>query len=225
MIDEENMSDTLWSLNEHVKSWVLSDRLIVESSFGINLLTRPEYSVPTFWPGPNTRFQHSDPAWYRPRIDTRFEFPIRLVKKSKMTSNVKIYYFWIYYVIIFERLTWNKWIYFSSRCLHYLVALSDIQINISSTLLHVLTSWIENFESILDLNLLTQLKYSSQIFWLDLNTWVKNSDSNQVLTSRVLDLNLSTWLDAISLSTRDFRFSCFSVFFVNLFLWDMIKSV
>ncbi len=102
---------------------VNSSRLTVESSFDTNLLTRLEYSIPTFWPGPNTRFQHSDSTWYRPRIDTRSGFPIRLVKKSKMTSNVKIYYFWIYYVIIFERLTWNKWIYFSSRCLHYLVAL------------------------------------------------------------------------------------------------------
>ncbi len=203
----------------------LRDRLIVKSSFNINLLTRLEYLISIFWLNSNTRFQHSDSTWYWFQVDTRFEFSTRLIKKSKIMSNVKTYYFWIYYVIIFERLTWNKWIYFSSRCLHYLVALSDIQINISSTLLHVLTSWIENFESILDLNLLTQLKYSSQIFWLDLNTWVKNSDSNQVLTSRVLDLNLSTWLDAISLSTRDFRFSCFSVFFVNLFLWDMIKSV
>ena len=203
----------------------LRDRLIVKSSFNINLLTRLEYLISIFWLNSNTRFQHSDSTWYWFQVDTRFEFSTRLIKKSKIMSNVKTYYFWIYYVIIFERLTWNKWIYFSSRCLHYLVALSDIQRNISSTLLHVLTSWIENFESILDLNLLTQLKYSSQIFWLDLNTWVKNSDSNQVLTSRVLDLNLSTWLDAISLSTRDFRFSCFSVFFVNLFLWDMIKSV
>ncbi len=203
----------------------LRDRLIVKSSFNINLLTRLEYLISIFWLDLNTRFQHSDSTWYRFRVDTRFEFSTRLIKKSKIMSNVKIYYFWIYYVIIFERLTWNKWIYFSSRCLHYLVALSDIQIDISSTLLHVLTSRIENFESILDLNLLTQLKYSSRIFWLDLNTWVKNSDSNQVLTSRVLDSNLSTWLDAISLSTRDFRFSCFSVFFVNLFLWDMIKSV
>jgi len=99
-------------------------RLTAGSSFGTNLLTRPEYSVSTFWPGPNTRFQHSDSAWYRPRIDTRSGFPIRLAKKSKLMSNAKIYYFWIYYVIIFERLTWNKWIYFSSHCLHYLVALS-----------------------------------------------------------------------------------------------------
>ncbi len=203
----------------------LRDRLIVKSSFNINLLTRLEYLISIFWLNSNTRFQHSDSTWYWFRVDTRFEFSTRLIKKSKIMSNVKIYYFWIYYVIIFERLTWNKWICFSSCCLHYLVALSDIQIDISSTLLHVLTSRIENFESILDLNLLTQLKYSSRIFWLDLNTWVKNSDSNQVLTSRVLDSNLSTWLDAISLSTRDFRFSCFSVFFVNLFLWDMIKSV
>jgi len=83
--------------------------------------------------------------------------------------------------------------------LHYSVALSNIQINISSTLLHVLMNRVENFKLILDFNLLTWLEYSDQIFWLDLNTQVKNSDSNRVLISWVLDLNLSIWLDAISL--------------------------
>ncbi len=58
---------------------------------------------------------------------------------------------------------------------------------------------VENFKLILDFNLLTWLEYSDQIFWLDLNTQVKNSDSNRVLISWVLDLNLSIWLDAISL--------------------------
>ncbi len=99
-------------------------RLIIESSFNINLLTRLEYSISIFWLDSNTWFQHSDLIWYWSWIDTRFEFSTRLIKKLKMTSNVKIYYFWIYYVVIFERLTWNKWIYFSSRCLHYLVTLS-----------------------------------------------------------------------------------------------------
>ncbi len=83
--------------------------------------------------------------------------------------------------------------------MHYSVALSNIQINISSTLLHVLMNRVENFKLILDFNLLTWLEYSDQIFWLDLNTQVKNSDSNRVLISWVLDLNLSIWLDAISL--------------------------
>jgi len=63
-----------------------------------------------------------------------------------------------------------------------------------------LTSWIGNFKSILDLNLLTQLEYLSWIFWLDSNTWIKNSDSNWILTSWVLDLNLSTRLNVISLN-------------------------
>ncbi len=156
-------------------------------------------SISIFWLNLNTWFQHSDSIWYWLQVDTRFEFSTRLIKKSKMMSNVKIYYFWIYYVIIFERLTWNKWIYFSSRCLHYSVALSDTQINISSTSLHVLMSWIENFKSILDLNLLTRLEYLSWIFWLNSNTQIKNSDSNQVLTNRVLNLNSSIQLDAISL--------------------------
>ena len=144
-----------------------------------------------FWLNSNTRFQHFDLIWYWSQVDTQFEFLTQLIKKLKMILNVKIYYFWIYYVIIFERLTWNKWIYFSSRCLHYSVALSDTQINISSTSLHVLMSRIENFKSILDLNLLTRLEYLSWIFWLDSNTQVKNSDSNQVLTSQVLDLTRS----------------------------------
>ena len=81
-------------------------------------------SISIFWLDLNTRFQHSDSVWYQSWVDTRFEFSTQLIKKSKMMSNIKIYYFWIYYVIIFERLTWNKWIYFSSCCLHYLVALS-----------------------------------------------------------------------------------------------------
>ena len=109
--------------------WILASRwymlrLIVESSFNINLLTQLEYSISIFWLNLNTWFQHSDSIWYWSWVDTWFEFSTRIIKKSKMTSNVKIYYFWIYYIIIFERLTWNKWIYFSSRCLHYLVALS-----------------------------------------------------------------------------------------------------
>ncbi len=136
----------------------------------------------------------------------------------KIILNVKIYYFWIYYVIIFERFTWNKWIYFSSYCLHYLVVLSDIQINISSTLLHVLTSWVENFKSILNLNLLTQLKYSSWIFWFNLNTQVKNSDLNQVLTSQVLNLNSSTWLNVINLCDS-LNLSCLFIEILTLAWW------
>ncbi len=107
--------------------------------------------------------------------------------------------------------------------MHYFVALSDTQMNISSTLLHVLTSRIENFKSILNLNLLTQLKYSNWIFWLDLNTQVKNSDLNQVLTSWVLDLNLSTRLDAISLFLL--RWICtFEYLLVNQLLVDDLIS-
>ncbi len=77
--------------------------------------------------------------------------------------------------------------------MHYSVALSDTQINISSTSLHVLTNQVENFKLILDLNLLTWLEYLSWIFWLDSNTWVKNSDSNRVLMNQVLDLTRSIY--------------------------------
>jgi len=70
--------------------------------------------------------------------------------------------------------------------LHYSVALSNIQIDISSTSLHVLMSWIENFKSILELNLLTQLEYLSQEFWLE-------SSLDKLKTQ--LDLNDSTQRD------------------------------
>ncbi len=80
--------------------------------------------ISTFWFNLITRYQSSDSTWYWFRVRIRFEFSTRLVKQLKMTSNVKIYYFWIYYIIIFERLSCNKRIYFSSHCLHYLVALS-----------------------------------------------------------------------------------------------------
>ncbi len=60
-------------------------------------------------------------------------------------------------------------------------------------------SRVENFKSILDFNPLTRLKYSDQTSWFNSNTQVKNSDLNQVLTSQVLNSNLSTQLDAISL--------------------------
>ncbi len=99
-------------------------KLIIELSFNINLLTWLKYSILIFWLNSNTWFQHSDSIWYWSQVNTQFKFSTWLIKKSKMILNVKIYYFWIYYIIIFETLTWNKWIYFSSHCLHYLVALS-----------------------------------------------------------------------------------------------------
>ncbi len=66
-------------------------------------------------------------------------------------------------------------------------------------------SWIENFKSILDLNLLTQLEYLSWIFWLNLNTWVKNSDLNRVLTSWKLNSISMTRLNVISLNTNKLK--------------------
>ncbi len=99
-------------------------KLIIKSSFHIYILTRLDYSISIFWLDSITQYQSSDSTWYQSWIRVWFEFLTWLIKQSKMISNVKIYYFWIYYVIIFERLSCNKWIYFSSRCLHYLVALS-----------------------------------------------------------------------------------------------------
>ncbi len=51
-------------------------------------------------------------------------------------------------------------------------------------------SWVENFESILDFNFLTWLKYLS---------WISQLDLNQVLMSQELDSISMIQLDAISL--------------------------
>ncbi len=99
-------------------------RLIIKLSFHIYILTWLDYLISIFWLNSITQYQSSDLTWYWSRVRVRFKFLIQLVKQSKMMLNVKIYYFWIYYVIIFERLSCNKWIYFFSHCLHYLVALS-----------------------------------------------------------------------------------------------------
>ncbi len=75
-------------------NWKIMNKLIVKSSFDINLLTQLKYSVSIFWLNLNTRFQHSDSIWYWSWIDTRFEFSTRLVKKSNMTSrelNIEIF--------------------------------------------------------------------------------------------------------------------------------------
>ncbi len=100
------------------------NRLIVKPNFHIYILTQLDYLSRIFWLDSNTWVESSDSTWYRSQVRVWFKFLTRLVKQSKMISNVKIYYFWIYYVIIFERLSCNKRIYFSSRYLHYLVALS-----------------------------------------------------------------------------------------------------
>ncbi len=110
--------------------WSFSDclcsvcRLIIKSSFHTYILTQLDYSSQIFWFNSNTWVEPSDSTWYWFQVRIQFKFSTQFIKQSKMTSNVKIYYFWIYYVIIFERLSCNKRIYFSSRCLHYLVALS-----------------------------------------------------------------------------------------------------
>ena len=79
--------------------WILASRwymlrLIVESSFNINLLTQLEYLISIFWLDWNTRFQSFDLIWYWFQVDTRFEFLTRLVKKLKITSrklNIEIF--------------------------------------------------------------------------------------------------------------------------------------
>ncbi len=39
-------------------------KLIIKSSFNINLLTQLEYSISIFWFNSNTWFQHSNSVWY-----------------------------------------------------------------------------------------------------------------------------------------------------------------
>ncbi len=101
-----------------------STKLIVKSSFHIYILIQLNYLSWIFWLDSITWVESSDLTWYQFQVRIRFEFLIQLIKQSKMMSNVKIYYFWIYYIIIFESLSCNKRIYFFSCCLHYLVALS-----------------------------------------------------------------------------------------------------
>ncbi len=80
--------------------WFLTTvhKLIIKLSFNINLLTWLKYLILIFWLNLNTWFQHSDSIWYQSWINTWFEFSIQLIKKLKMILNVKIYYFWIYYI-------------------------------------------------------------------------------------------------------------------------------
>ncbi len=93
-----------------------------------------------------------------------------------------------------------------------------------SIYLHILTSRVENFKSILDFNSLTRLKYLSWTSWLDLNTWVKNSDLNQVLISRELDSISMTWLDAISLIIKEYlNKKLFILCIMNIYDNDIIN--
>ncbi len=87
------------------------------------------------------------------------------------------------------------------------------QIDISSSKSYLDES-NQEFESILDINIMTQLEYSISKFWFDLNTRFQNSDLNRVLTSRELDSISMTWLDAISLQI-DLKTSTFSILFTR----------
>jgi len=118
----------IWMIfSSTVRHWknieLMWNKLIIKSSFHIYILTQLNYSSRIFWLDSITWIKSSDSTWYWSRVRVQFKFSTQLVKQSKMMLNVKIYYFWIYYVIIFERLSCNKWIYFFSCCLHYLVAL------------------------------------------------------------------------------------------------------
>ncbi len=85
-----------YSFIDEVITQIVCDqfKLIIKSSFNINLLIQLKYSISIFWLNSNTWFQHSDLIWYWSQVDTRFEFSTQLVKKSNMTSrelNIEIF--------------------------------------------------------------------------------------------------------------------------------------
>ncbi len=104
------------------------------------------------------------------------------------------------------------------------ITLLHYQINISSSKSYFNeSSW--KFKSILNINIMTWLEYLISKFWLNLNTWFQNSDSNQVLTSQELDSISMTQLNAISLvkSSQIFTVLNSSEYFVYQEYWIMIS--
>ncbi len=51
--------------SEFTRIFSFLNRLIIKSSFNINLLTQLKYLISIFWFNLNTRFQHSDLTWYQ----------------------------------------------------------------------------------------------------------------------------------------------------------------
>ena len=84
-------------------------------------------------------------------------------------------------------------------------------------------------------------QYLISIFWLDLNTWVKNSDSTQILKSRILtqieswrvenstrprwlNLTLMTQLDVISLVLWNFLNDFCQVYLDDILIYSKIRK-
>ncbi len=173
-------------------------RLIVKSSFDINLLTRLEYSVSTFW---LDLILISN--WYQIRIlnltHQEIENDVKRTKYRNFSDFSSLHYLFALPFCITFLIESHKEKHEGKHEGYLIESHNRVIIKHLSIYLHVLTNWVGNFESILDFNSLTWLKYSSQTSQLNLNTQVKNSDSNWVLTSRILDLNSNIQLDAISL--------------------------
>ncbi len=89
-----NKNEILLNMQNNIIVFLNQFKLIIKSSFNINLLTQLKYLISIFWLDSNTWFQHSDSVWYRSQVDTRFKFSIQLIKKSNMTSrelNIEIF--------------------------------------------------------------------------------------------------------------------------------------
>ncbi len=171
-------------------------RLIIKLSFHIYILTWLDYLISIFWLNSITQYQSSDLTWYWSRVRVRFKFSIQLVKQSKMMLNVKIYYFWIYYVIIFERLSCNKWIYFSSHCLHYLVALSIKYIVWCLILIrHTNCQDLQSRKSLISWSFIHLL---SVVFIL-MNSQVKIHETSIMLLSKRNKLFKKRWIEFIAI--------------------------
>ncbi len=150
--------------------------------------------ISIFWLNSITRYQSSDSTWYWLQVRVWFEFSTQLVKQLKMMSNVKIYYFWIYYVIIFEKLSCNKRIYFSSRCLHYLVALSIKYIVWCLILIrHTNCQDLQSRKSLISWSFIHLL---SVVFIL-MNSQVKIHETSIVLSSKRNKLFKKRWIKFI----------------------------
>ncbi len=61
--------------------------------------------------------------------------------------------------------------------------------------------------------ILTQLKYSSRIFWLNSNTWVESHDSTRYQSQVESELVDSTWLvKQLNITSRELNIEIFSIF-------------
>ncbi len=98
---------------------------------------------------------------------------------------------------------------------------------VQSSYLHlsnILLSWIELSSWIVELSFSTRLKFLSSTSQFNLTLFQKKFNLTQHFSSRVLNLNSSTQLDAISLLIFDQQYDCLSKF--NIWFmseWSLIE--